>query len=58
LGRPTAARAVARACASNRVALMIPCHRAVRENGEMGGYRWGIERKERLLEQERARGIA
>jgi AraC family transcriptional regulator of adaptative response/methylated-DNA-[protein]-cysteine methyltransferase len=58
LGRPTAARAVARACASNRVALMIPCHRAVRENGEMGGYRWGIDRKERLLDQERARGIA
>jgi AraC family transcriptional regulator of adaptative response/methylated-DNA-[protein]-cysteine methyltransferase len=54
LGRPTAARAVARACASNRLALLIPCHRAVRENGEMGGYRWGVDRKERLLQQERA----
>jgi AraC family transcriptional regulator of adaptative response/methylated-DNA-[protein]-cysteine methyltransferase len=53
LGRPTAARAVGRACASNRLALVIPCHRAVRENGELGGYRWGVERKRRLLEQER-----
>jgi AraC family transcriptional regulator of adaptative response/methylated-DNA-[protein]-cysteine methyltransferase len=55
LGRPTAARAVARACASNRLALVIPCHRAVRENGELGGYRWGEERKRRILEQERTR---
>jgi AraC family transcriptional regulator of adaptative response/methylated-DNA-[protein]-cysteine methyltransferase len=54
LGRPTAARAVARACASNRLALVIPCHRAVRENGELGGYRWGLERKRRLLDVERA----
>ena len=54
LGRPTAARAVARACASNRLALVIPCHRAVRENGELGGYRWGLDRKRHLLEQERA----
>ena len=53
LGRPTAARAVARACASNRLALVIPCHRAVREDGELGGYRWGVERKRALLEQER-----
>jgi AraC family transcriptional regulator of adaptative response/methylated-DNA-[protein]-cysteine methyltransferase len=53
LGRPTAARAVARACASNRLALVIPCHRAVREDGELGGYRWGIERKQRILERER-----
>jgi AraC family transcriptional regulator, regulatory protein of adaptative response / methylated-DNA-[protein]-cysteine methyltransferase len=53
LGRPAAARAVARACASNRVALVVPCHRVVRENGELGGYRWGVERKRRLLEQER-----
>ena len=54
LGRPTAARAVARACASNPVALIIPCHRVVREDGGLGGYRWGVERKRRLLEQERA----
>lgn len=52
LGRPKAARAVARACASNRLALVIPCHRAVRKNGELGGYRWGRERKRRILEQE------
>jgi AraC family transcriptional regulator of adaptative response/methylated-DNA-[protein]-cysteine methyltransferase len=55
LGRPTAARAVARACGSNRLALVIPCHRVVRENGELGGYRWGVDRKRRLLEQERPR---
>jgi AraC family transcriptional regulator of adaptative response/methylated-DNA-[protein]-cysteine methyltransferase len=53
LGRPTAARAVARACASNRLALVIPCHRVVREDGALGGYRWGVERKRRLLELER-----
>jgi AraC family transcriptional regulator of adaptative response/methylated-DNA-[protein]-cysteine methyltransferase len=52
LGRPTAARAVARACATNPVSLVIPCHRVVREDGEMGGYRWGIERKKALLAQE------
>jgi AraC family transcriptional regulator of adaptative response/methylated-DNA-[protein]-cysteine methyltransferase len=53
LGRPRAARAVARACASNRLAVVIPCHRAVRENGEPGGYRWGTERKRKLLARER-----
>jgi AraC family transcriptional regulator of adaptative response/methylated-DNA-[protein]-cysteine methyltransferase len=53
LGRPTAARAVARACATNPVALVVPCHRVVRGDGEPGGYRWGAERKARLLEQER-----
>ena len=52
IGKPTAARAVARACASNRIAVAIPCHRVVRENGEMGGYRWGVERKKTLLELE------
>ena len=52
LGQPKAARAVARACASNRVALVIPCHRVIRANGEPGGYRWGLERKERLLDIE------
>lgn len=54
IGKPTAARAVARACATNPVAVAIPCHRVVRESGEMGGYRWGIERKEALLEMEHA----
>jgi AraC family transcriptional regulator of adaptative response/methylated-DNA-[protein]-cysteine methyltransferase len=54
IGQPTAARAVARACATNPVAVAIPCHRIVRENGEMGGYRWGIQRKKALLEMEKA----
>lgn len=53
IGRPKAVRAVARACASNRVALVVPCHRVVRQDGDMGGYRWGIERKRQLLKQER-----
>jgi len=52
IGRPTAARAVARACASNPVAVAIPCHRVIREDGDLGGYRWGIERKRALLEME------
>lgn len=52
IGAPTAARAVARACASNRVALLIPCHRVVRGDGDLSGYRWGRERKRRLLELE------
>lgn len=55
LGQPKAARAVAHACASNRVALVIPCHRVVREDGTPGGYRWGAHRKERLLDQESSR---
>jgi AraC family transcriptional regulator of adaptative response/methylated-DNA-[protein]-cysteine methyltransferase len=53
IGEPGAARAVARACATNPAALVIPCHRVVREDGAMGGYRWGIERKRRLLALER-----
>jgi len=53
VGEPRAARAVARACASNRVALLVPCHRVVRADGSSGGYRWGEERKRRLLEQEK-----
>jgi AraC family transcriptional regulator of adaptative response/methylated-DNA-[protein]-cysteine methyltransferase len=54
IGQPSAARAVAHACASNRLALVIPCHRAVKGTGEPGGYRWGPERKRQLLERERA----
>ena len=54
IGRPGAARAVARACATNPVALAIPCHRVVRTDGELSGYRWGIERKRALLARERA----
>jgi AraC family transcriptional regulator of adaptative response/methylated-DNA-[protein]-cysteine methyltransferase len=52
IGRPSACRAVARACATNPVAVAIPCHRVVREDGSMGGYRWGIERKKTLLAME------
>lgn len=54
IGRPGAARAVARACASNRVAGVIPCHRVVPADGGVGGYRWGTERKEALLRREGA----
>lgn len=53
LGQPTAARAVARACAANQVAVLIPCHRVLRGDGVLGGYRWGEDRKRRLLDQER-----
>lgn len=53
VGRPQAVRAVAHACASNRVALVVPCHRVVRQDGSLGGYRWGLERKRRLLDRER-----
>lgn len=58
IGAPRATRAVARACASNAVALAIPCHRVIRGTGELGGYRWGLERKRVLIDQERrARGL-
>jgi len=53
MDRPSAARAVARACASNAVALAIPCHRVVREDGSLSGYRWGVGRKQALLNKER-----
>src|SRR5712692_9045190 len=56
IGMPKASRAVARACATNPVAVAIPCHRVVREDGELGGYRWGIERKEQLLAMEQGVG--
>jgi len=54
IGQPSAARAVARACATNPVAVAIPCHRVVREDGTMGGYRWGIGRKKTLLAMEQS----
>lgn len=52
LGQPTAARAVARACATNPVSVVIPCHRVVRGDGGLGGYRWGLARKKKLLADE------
>jgi AraC family transcriptional regulator of adaptative response/methylated-DNA-[protein]-cysteine methyltransferase len=54
LGNPQATRAVARACASNHLAIVIPCHRVVRNDGTVGGYKWGVDRKRMLLERERA----
>ena len=57
LGRPQAARAVARACAANTLALAVPCHRVIRGDGTLGGYRWGVERKAKILKKE-SRGPA
>jgi AraC family transcriptional regulator, regulatory protein of adaptative response / methylated-DNA-[protein]-cysteine methyltransferase len=54
IGRPTATRAVARACAQNTLAVAIPCHRVVRADGSLSGYRWGTARKRALLARERA----
>ena len=53
MGDPKATRAVARACATNRVALLVPCHRVVGVDGSLTGYRWGVERKKKLLQAER-----
>ncbi len=53
LGAPSAARAVGRACAANKLAVVVPCHRAVRTDGGLAGYLWGVERKRALLERER-----
>ncbi len=58
IGAPTAIRAVAGACAANPVAIAIPCHRVVRSDGALSGYRWGIERKRALLEKEGVRVAA
>jgi AraC family transcriptional regulator of adaptative response/methylated-DNA-[protein]-cysteine methyltransferase len=52
IGKPEAVRAVANACASNRAALVVPCHRVVQQNGKLAGYRWGVKRKAALLKQE------
>jgi AraC family transcriptional regulator of adaptative response/methylated-DNA-[protein]-cysteine methyltransferase len=57
IGQPSATRAVARACATNPVALVTPCHRVIRENGDLGGYRWGVERKRQLLEKEKSASL-
>ena len=53
IGHPSAARAVAQACAANPLAVVVPCHRVVRSDGALSGYRWGVERKRELLERER-----
>lgn len=52
IGSPRAVRAVAAACANNTIALAIPCHRVIQKNGRLAGYRWGVDRKLRLLEKE------
>ena len=54
IGQPTAVRAVARACATNPVAVVVPCHRVIGSDGTLTGYRWGVERKKKLLELEHA----
>jgi AraC family transcriptional regulator, regulatory protein of adaptative response / methylated-DNA-[protein]-cysteine methyltransferase len=53
IGQPSAIRAVARACATNPAAIVVPCHRVVRTDGTLAGYRWGVERKKQLLEKEK-----
>jgi AraC family transcriptional regulator of adaptative response/methylated-DNA-[protein]-cysteine methyltransferase len=53
IGKPRAVRAVATACANNTLAVAIPCHRVVRQDGDLAGYRWGLERKAELLKRER-----
>jgi AraC family transcriptional regulator of adaptative response/methylated-DNA-[protein]-cysteine methyltransferase len=58
IGKPEAIRAVARACATNPVSILTPCHRVVGADGSMRGYRWGVERKKQLLEQERSGAAA
>jgi AraC family transcriptional regulator of adaptative response/methylated-DNA-[protein]-cysteine methyltransferase len=54
LGKPRAVRAVARACATNPVSIVVPCHRVIRADGSLAGYRWGLDRKRALLARERA----
>ncbi|UNF29539.1 methylated-DNA--[protein]-cysteine S-methyltransferase [Bartonella krasnovii] len=57
VGMPNAIRAVANACARNELAIIIPCHRVVRKNGFISGYRWGVERKQILLQREQTEEI-
>ena len=54
IGKPKAGRAVARACATNQVSLVVPCHRVIGANGALAGYRWGVARKKKLLKKEQA----
>jgi AraC family transcriptional regulator, regulatory protein of adaptative response / methylated-DNA-[protein]-cysteine methyltransferase len=54
IGQPRAVRAVAQACAANKLAVLVPCHRVIRSDGDLGGYRWGLERKRELLDRERS----
>jgi AraC family transcriptional regulator of adaptative response/methylated-DNA-[protein]-cysteine methyltransferase len=58
LGKPRAVRAVARACATNPVSIVVPCHRVIRSDGTLAGYRWGLQRKEKILEREKAQASA
>jgi AraC family transcriptional regulator of adaptative response/methylated-DNA-[protein]-cysteine methyltransferase len=58
VGAPRAVRAAASACAANRLAVLVPCHRVLRADGGLGGYRWGVERKRALLDAERAAAVA
>jgi AraC family transcriptional regulator of adaptative response/methylated-DNA-[protein]-cysteine methyltransferase len=57
IGTPRAVRAAASACAANKIAVLVPCHRVLRADGGLGGYRWGLERKRVLIDQERARRV-
>jgi AraC family transcriptional regulator of adaptative response/methylated-DNA-[protein]-cysteine methyltransferase len=58
VGKPKAARAVASACGANRIGILVPCHRVLRGDGNLGGYRWGLQRKKALLEAEQRNKIA
>jgi AraC family transcriptional regulator of adaptative response/methylated-DNA-[protein]-cysteine methyltransferase len=57
IGAPKSVRSAASACAANRIAVLVPCHRVLRSDGGLGGYRWGLERKRVLIGQERARRV-